>query len=404
MYITALDLGSSKIKVLVAEIGKGELKLIDAMAFPSVGIRKGEVCDVQDVVKNLSKIFEEIRKINKSAVKNIFVNLGGKNVKFQNSRGIIAVSHADNEIYQDDVDRVIKASQAINISANRKILHTIIQEFVVDGVDQIKNPIGMSGTRLEVSSLIIDAFNPVLNDLNKSIDIAGGEITEVVYSPIADSASVLNKTYKELGSVLIDIGFGTTSMAVFEEDNLIAAKVFPLGSSNITNDLAIALKASIDTAEKIKTTHGHAFSREVSAKEKIDLSELDENLKAIVSKKYISEIIEVRLAEIFELIHNELKSIGKTQLPAGVILCGGGSKLDGVMELAKHELKLPVHMGNYDLSLFNNESEDIISKVDDMEFSLVLGLLNYGCGQYMEKNPRWEKNGFISKIFRSLMP
>lgn len=404
MYITALDLGSSKIKILVAEIGKGELRLVDVFEFPSAGIRKGEVCDVQDAVKNLSKIFEEIRKINKKALKNIFVNLGGKNVKLQNSRGIIAVSHADNEIYQDDMERVIKASQAINISANRKILHTIIQEYVVDGVEEIKNPIGMSGTRLEVNSVVIDAFNPVVSDLNKCVEIAGGKISDIIYSPVAASTSVLNKTHKELGSILIDIGFGTTGMAVFEEDKLISAKVFPLGSSNITNDLAIALKASIETAENIKVSYGHAFSREVSAKDKIDLSEIDENLKTIVSKKYISEIIEVRLAEIFELIHNELKLLGKTQLPAGAILCGGGAKIEGIMELAKHELKLPIHMANFDLSLFDSANEDIISKAEDLGFALSLGLLNYGCGQFMEKNPKWEKTGFVSKIFRSLMP
>ncbi len=365
MYITALDLGSSKIKVLVAEIGKGELQLVDVLTFPSSGIRKGEVADVPEASQNLSKIFDEVRKINKNAVKNIFVNLGGKNVKLQNSRGIIAVSHADNEIYQDDIDRVIKASQAINISANRKILHTIIQEYIVDGVEEIKNPIGMSGTRLEVNSLIIDAFNPTISDLTKSIEIANGKVAEIIYSPLAASSAVLNKTHKELGAVLIDIGFSTTSMAVFEEDKLISAKVFPLGSSNITNDLAIALKCSIEAAENIKVSYGYAFSREVSAKDKIDLSDLDSNLKAIVSKKFISEIIEVRLAEIFELVHNEMKLLGKTQLPAGVILCGGGAKLGGIVELAKHELKLPIHMASFDLSLFNTANQDVISKVED---------------------------------------
>ena len=402
MFITALDLGSSQIKVLVAEISKNnKLRLVDVFVFPSAGIRKGEIADIQEATQVLSNVFSEVRKINKSALKNIFVNLGGKNVKIQNSRGIVAVSRADNEIYSDDAERAIKASQAINISANRKIIHTIIQEFIVDGVDQIKNPVGMSGARLEVNSLIIDAFAPTYNDLCKSVEIAGGKIADVVYSPLASPYAVLSKNHKELGVVLIDIGFSTTSMSVFEEDKLIGAKVFPIGSSNITNDLAIALKSSIDTAERLKISYGSAFSRDVSAKEKIDLHEVDESLKSIVSKKYIAEIIEVRLAEIFELIHNELKLLGKNQLPSGAVLCGGGVKIDGIVDLAKHELKLPVHMANCEFDLFDSASQDVASKIEDLEFALPLGLLVYGCTRHMRPSAPLS---WPAKILKYFMP
>lgn len=404
MYLTAIDIGSCQTKALVAEVGKrNKLHLLDVFVFPSSGIRKGEIIDAQELTHTLSDLFSEIRKTNKSALKNIFVNLGGKNIKIQNSRGIVAVSHADNEIYPDDVERAIKASQAINLSSNRKILHTIIQEFIVDGVDQIRNPVGMSGSRLEVNSLVIDAFGPNMADVNKSVEIAGGKISDIVYNPIASAYSVLNKTQKELGSVLIDIGFGSTSMAVFEEDKLIAAKIFPIGSSNITNDLAIALKSSIEAAERIKVAYGHSFSKDVSAKDKIDLANIDENLKTIVSKKYIAEIIEVRLAEILELVHNELKSIGKTQLPAGAVLCGGGSKLDGIIGLARHELKLPAHFVNCELSVFDSANQDVVSRLEDPEFALVLGLLIYGLGENRIHGQIGERNIF-SKIFRSFLP
>lgn len=402
MYVTALDLGSSQIKALVAEIGKhGKLHLIDVFSFPSFGIRKGEVVDSQEATKAVSKVLCEIRNISKGALKNIYVNLGGKNVRLQNSRGIVAVSRADSEIYSDDVDRVIKASQAVSLSANRKIVHTIISEFIVDGVDQIKNPVGMNGARLEVNSLIVDAFTPNLNDLFKSVEISGGKATEIVYSPVAAAEAVLNRTHKELGSVLIDIGFGTTSMAVFEEDKLIAAKVFPLGSSNITNDLAIALKSSIDAAERVKISYGHAFARDVSSKEKIDLHELDEKLKAVITRKFISEIIEVRLAEIFELIHNELKLLGKTQLPAGAVLCGGGAKINGIVDLAKHELKLPVHMASPELGIFDSANQDIVSKLDDLEMALSLGLLIHGCGHRLKPVV---PQGFFSRFLDNLKP
>ena len=402
MYVTALDLGSSQIKALVAEIGKhGKLNLIDVFSFPSFGVRKGEIVDSQEATKAISKVFCEIRNISKGALKNIYVNLGGKNVQLQTSRGIVAVSRADSEIYSDDVDRVIKASQAVSLSANRKIIHTIISEFIVDGVDQIKNPVGMNGARLEVNSLIVDAFTPTLNDLLKSVEISGGKAIEIVYSPVAAAGAVLNRTHKELGSVLIDIGFGTTSMAVFEEDKLIAAKVFPLGSSNITNDLAIALKSSIDAAERVKIAYGHAFARDVSLKEKIDLHELDEKLKAVVTKKFISEIIEVRLAEIFELIHNELKLLGKTQLPAGAVLCGGGAKISGIIDLAKHELKLPVHMASPELGIFDSANQDTVSKLDDLELALSLGLLIHGCGLRLKPVAL---QGFFSRFLDNLKP
>lgn len=402
MYVTALDLGSSQIKALVAEIGKhGKLNLIDVFSFPSFGVRKGEIVDSQEATKAISKVFCEIRNISKGALKNIYVNLGGKNVQLQTSRGIVAVSRADSEIYSDDVDRVIKASQAVSLSANRKIIHTIISEFIVDGIDQIKNPVGMNGARLEVNSLIVDAFTPNLKDLLKSVEVAGGKAIEIVYGPVAAAGAVLNRTHKELGSVLIDIGFGTTSMAVFEEDKLIAAKVFPLGSSNITNDLAIALKSSIDAAERVKIAYGHAFARDVSSKEKIDLHELDEKLKAVVTKKFISEIIEVRLAEIFELIHNELKLLGKTQLPAGAVLCGGGAKISGIVDLAKHELKLPVHMASPELGIFDSANQDTVSKLDDLELALSLGLLIHGCG--LRSKPV-ALQGFFSRFLDNLKP
>ncbi|MDI6717905.1 MAG: cell division protein FtsA [Patescibacteria group bacterium] len=409
MYITAIDLGSSQIKILVAELNKeNQLSLVDVLQLPSNGIKKGEISDLQEIIKILSHIFEEISRISKNALKNIFVNVGGKNIKLQTSKGIIAVSRADNEIYQDDIDRAIKASQAINLTANRKIVHTIIQEYVIDGIDQIQNPLGMHGARLEVNSVIVDAFTPVMNDIYKAIGSNGGDISEMVYNPLAVSNSALSKTHKELGTVAVDIGFGTTSISVFEENKLVSAKVFPIGASNITNDLAIALKCSIDVAEKIKIGHGHALSKEVSLKEKIDLRKFDPGLKSIVSKKFVSDIIEVRLAEIFELIHNELKSIGKTRLPAGVILCGGGAKMEGIADLAKQELKLPVHLAHLESDNFDSLNHDLSSKSEELEFAVACGLLSYGSSRLTEENKLsgWMsgKGVFLSRILKNLIP
>ena len=402
MYLTALDIGSSQIKAIVAELNKGnQLTLVDVFKSPSRGVRKGEIADFNDALKTVAALFSDIRKINKNALKNIFVSVGGKNIRLQGSRGIVAVSRADNEIYSEDIDRVIKASQAINLSDNRTILHTIVQEYIVNGVEQIQNPLGMIGNRLEVNSLIIDAFEPFVNDIKNCVDSAGGKIGGLVFGPLASSRAVLNKVHRELGVAMVDIGFSTTGLAVFEEDKLIQAKVIPVGSGNITNDLAIAFKSSIDVAEKIKVTHGHADASDVSSKDKVDLAEFDPSLESEISRKYVCEIIEARLAEIFELVNNELKSIGKTKLPAGIILTGGGAKIPGVIGLARQELKLPVHFGVLDQDNFNAMSADLVSRVEDPEFSLSAGLLLWGYDQTAKEET---EKGKLSKILKYFLP
>ena len=407
MYITALDLGTSQIRAIVAETQKdGKLSLLSVLKIPSIGLRKGEIASLDEAVHSLNRIINEIKQINKSAAKNIFINIGGGNIKFQNSRGIVAVSRADNEIYPDEVDRAIKASQSINIGPNRMIIHTITREFVVDGIGEISDPLGMTGSRLEVNSLIIDAFKPTVNNLIKAVEAAGGKIGGLIYNPLASGRSVLTKAQKELGATVIDIGFSTTSMATYEEGKLIQAAVFPVGASNITNDLAIGLKCPVKTAEIIKLSFGSALSREISNKEKIDLHQIDESLKSTVSRRFISEIIEVRLAEIFELVNNELKLVGKSgKLPAGAAITGAGAKIPDIVELAKQELKLPAQLGIPELSDVEFVSAEFKNQLEDLEFSVCTGLLFWAIDQSL-KDQNWSmaKNGLISKILKHFLP
>ncbi len=417
MYLTALDFGSSQIKVLVAETKKnGQLSLSAVFKMPSTGLRKGEIVTFDEAVQALKRAVDEIKKINKAAAKNIFINVGGSNVKLQNSRGIVAVSRADSEIYSEDIDRVIKASQAINLGPNRMILHTITREFIVDGIGDIIDPLGMVGNRLEVNTLIIDAFKPTVNNLIKAIEAVGAKAGGLIYSPLASSRSVLTKAQKELGVVLIDIGFGTTSMAVYEEDKLLSTVVFPVGASNITNDLAIGLKCPIKTAEAIKISFGSASTKEISSKEKIDIQQIEESpdlaanptknsISNGVSRKFISEIIEIRLDEILECVNNELKSLGKAgQLPAGAVLTGGGAQMSGIAELAKRELKLPVQIGLPEFSGID-ASGDLGSQLEDPEFSVATGLLLCGLEQSV-KETSWvgTKKGLLPKILKHFLP
>ncbi|EKD23668.1 MAG: hypothetical protein ACD_81C00198G0005 [uncultured bacterium] len=409
MFITALDLGTAEIKLLVAEVGKdGKLSIVEAIKVPSGGVNKGEVTDVDAAAVALAAAFDEIAGIDKSVLDNLFVNVNGKRVMVNSSRGIAAVSRGTSEISQEDMDRAIAGSEAIRTDKNLKKIHTLVQEYIVDGVDQIQKPLGMTGTRLEVSSMIVSAFSEILNNLTQAVDQADGRIEDenIVYGPIAASHAALTKAHKDLGVVLIDIGAGTTSMVVFEENKLASIKVFPIGAAHITNDLAVKLKSSIATAEKIKVKFGHASARDISTKEKIDLSEVDSKLKGVITRKEVVEVIESRLAEIFELVGNELRAVKKTHLPAGVILCGGGSKTSGIIELARHELNLPVHMANCEVNIFDVVSQDMLEKLEDVQFIVAAGLLvegshQLGGGHDPEGN---QIVRIIKKIFKQIIP
>lgn len=409
MFITALDLGTAEIKLLVAEIGRdGKLSIVETVKVPSGGVNKGEVTDVDAATAALESAFDEIAGIDKSVLDNLFVNINGKRVVVSGSRGIAAVSRGTNEISQEDMDRAIAGAEAIKTDRNLRKIHTLVQEYIVDGADQIQNPLGMSGTRLEVYSMIVSAFTEVLNNLTQAIERAGGHVDEenIVYAPLAASHAALTKAHKDLGVVLIDIGAGTTSMTVFEENKLASIKVFPIGATHITNDLAVKLKSSIATAEKVKVSFGHALAREVPAKDKIDLAEIDSKLKGVCTRREVAEVIESRLAEIFELVGAELRAIKKTHLPAGVILCGGGAKTSGVIDLARQELNLPVHMANCEVNVFDVASQDILEKLEDVQFIVAAGLLVEGNMQLGGQGGGRGKGvvGSIKKLLKHIKP
>ena len=305
-YIVGLDIGSQNIKAAVAELRKdGKPYLIRVFKSPSEGIRKGTIAEVGEATRSISHVLSEVKKISKSAIKNIYLGVGSHDSKVLFSKGVAAVSRANSEIYKDDIDRVIEASRAIKDINNRMMLHLITQEFIVDGVGDIRDPIGMIGNRLEVNSLIIDAFEPAIKNITRCVEIAGGDVAGLIFSPLASSRSVLTKNQKELGVVLIDIGFGKTSISVYEENKLLHTAIFPVGSGNVTNDLAIGVKSSIVAAEMIKFSFGSALAKDVPSREMIDFKKIDPAARGTVSRRFIAEIIEMRLAEIFEFVNND---------------------------------------------------------------------------------------------------
>jgi cell division protein FtsA len=303
-------------------------------------------------------------------VKNANVNIGGIEISFQNSKGVIAVGRADGEVTEEDLERVIQEAQNIALPLNKEIIYIIPKNYRLDDQENIKDPLGMKGVRLEMNALAIECSSGQVKNLTKCIHQSGIDINEIILESLAASAAVINRKQKELGVVLIDIGGGTTSIAVFEDGDLLHTSVLPVGAGHITNDIAIGLRTSIEVAEKVKLEFGNAISAEISKKEEIDLSEVDSQESGTVFRYHVAEIIEARLEEIFSMVNKELKSIGKAGLlPAGAVITGGGAKLPQIQELAKNVLGLPAQIG------FPVNLGGIMNKVDDPSFSTAIGLI-----------------------------
>ncbi len=367
-----LDVGSSTIRVVIGkqESEIGHPSIIGVGEAQSLGIRRGVIVDIDEAVSSISEALEKAERMTGLSIDHAVVSVGGAHISSQESHGVVAVARADGEVTENDVVRVVDASQAISIPSNREILHVIPKTFTVDGQKGIKDPVGMSGIRLEVDSQIIQASVPFIKNLTKCIMQAGIEIDDLVLAPLAGAQAVLNKKQKELGVAVIDLGGGTTGMVVFEESDLVMSTILPVGSTHITNDLAIGLRTSVDTAEKLKLQYAYAEAKEVKKDLDVDLSKIDKQEDGKVSTKHIAEIVEARLEEIFDLVNKELKRVGKDgQLPAGVILTGGGAKLPGVVELAKKQLRLPVTLGT------PGQVTTVIDRVNDPAFATAVGLV-----------------------------
>ena len=373
-YIVGLDVGTDTIRVVQGKLEEtGRINIIGAAAVPANGLRKGVIVDIDEAVSSISAVLEKVERMTGVPVAHANVSVGGNHIACMDSKGVIAVSRADGEISENDVIRVIDASQAVSIPPNREVIHVIPKTFTLDGQSGIKDPIGMTGIRLEVETIIIHGALPFLKNLNKAITQAGLEVDQLVLSPLAAGQSVLNKRQKELGVALIDLGAGTTSLAVYEENNLIHTAIIPIGSMHITNDIAIGLRCTIDTAEKVKTLYGQASPQLVDKLAEIDMSKLDPEEETRVSQQLVAEMIEARLEEIFDRITAELKRIDRDgKLPAGIVLTGGGAALPGVVEFAKHYLRLPVSVG------VPSETDTIIDQVVDPSFATVVGLSLWG--------------------------
>ncbi|OGD25077.1 cell division protein FtsA [Candidatus Azambacteria bacterium RIFCSPHIGHO2_01_FULL_40_24] len=371
--IIGLDIGTTSVQVVVAFKKKNQEapQIIGWAEVPSRGVRRGAVVDIEEAAATIREAWQ--KAISHAGIKHneAVVGVGGSNIFVRPSKGVVIVSRADREISREDIQRALVQAEAIPASPNREILHNLAREWIVDGERGVKDPLGMSGVKLEVDTLIIECGAPALKNLRKAIALSGVKIKELVLSPLAASYAVLSPRQKELGTLVLDIGGSTTGMVVFEEGDIFHTAILGLGSAHTTHDLVYGLQVDVDTAEKIKKLHGSALAESTSSRDMVDLKKLGGDNS--IQRREIAVICEARFSEIFEAVQKELKKVGRaSMLPGGAILTGGGSKIPRLDKLAKKELSLPVSRGAAQKIL---GPEEIIQ---DPIFATALGLVIWG--------------------------
>jgi len=391
--ITGIDIGTSNIRVVVAQIARvadeQQLNIIGVIEVPSQGVSKGSIVSIEDAVSSISNALENTERMIGLPIEHAWIGINGTHISSQESSGVIAISRTSGEIQDDDVERVVEAARSIAAPVNYEILHVIPKTFTIDNQTGIKDPIGMSGIRLEVSTQVIRALSSHLKNLTKSIYRTGLDINDIILSSLAASESVLSVRQKELGVALVDIGSATTSLIVFEEGDVLHTAVIPIGSDHITSDIAIGLQTSIEIAERVKLEYGSCLPKDFDKKDIINLEDLGGDSQEF-SRKYIAEIIEARCEEIFEKADAELQKINRSGLlPAGIVLVGGGAKLPGITNIGKKKTMLPAAVGK--LQTFTTA----VDNVSDVSFATALGLVLWGHQMSQEDKGKF---GFSNKF------
>jgi cell division protein FtsA len=416
--IAGIDIGSSKITTLIGQVVtdavtfENSIHIVGVAAIPSRGVKKGQIVDIEDAVEATIASVEAAERMAGYNLNSAWVAVGGAHVSSQNSTGVVAVSDPNGEVSAEDVARVIEAARAVSMPASRDIIHVIPRDFIVDGESGVKDPVGMSGVRLEVETHLVTASAPALKNLTKTVNEVGINTDGVVFSGIASGKAVLSDTEKELGCVLIDIGAGTTSIAAWVDGGLVYSGALPIGARNVTNDLAIGLRVSIETAEKIKLSLSKlAKSKDQTAKSDV-VEVMDEETKETkkVSKRTLTEgIIRPRLNEIFTMIRLDLERNGIiNKIPSGAVITGGGAETVGVVDSAKRMLTLPVRVG------VPSGVSGLVDEILNPQFATAIGLLLYGVGEItpqkgntkgnMNENKKMKlpNSGIIGKVMDSI--
>ncbi len=399
-FVVGLDIGTTKICAIVGEVSSNGIDIVGIGTHASTGLRKGVVINIESTVESIKKAVGEAELMAGSRIHTVYVGIAGGHIKSFNSHGVVAAKNK--EIAENDVQRVLDAAKAVAIPMDREVIHVIPQEYILDDQDGIKEPIGMSGVRLESKVHIVTAGVSSAQNVIKSCNKAGLEVAEVVLEPLASAEAVLTHDERELGAVLVDIGGGTSDIAIYSEGSLVHTAVLAIGGNHITNDIAVGLRTPQQEAEKIKLRYGCALASLTKTEDTIEVPGVGGRKSRAVPRKVLAEIIEPRVEEIFSLIQREVAKSGYQDLVAsGLILTGGSSQLEGILELGEFIFDMPVKRA------FPIGIGGLKDVVNGPQYATGVGLLKYAAKKYYgsEKNSAREQllpyNKFVS-FFKDL--
>ncbi len=388
--VVGIDIGTTKVCTLLARLeGETDMRILGVGIEPAQGIKKGNVVDIAAASQSIARSIEKAERTSGLEITSALVSLAGSHVSAMNSRGVVGISGG--VIDESDVNRAFEAAQAVAMPHNREIIHVIQRGITVDGQEGIRSPVGFSGFRLEVEAHIITAAAATVENLRQCVQASGVEVSQFVLNPLASGEVVLNKTEREMGVCVCDIGGGTSDLAMYINGDVWHTNVIPVGGNQITNDIAVGLRITPELAEQVKKQHGHAVKAEVSEGETISLKTIGDDTPQQVSKRDLAYIIEARVDELFTLLHQEIRRSGYDGLiPAGMVLTGGSSLLPGIRQVAARVLNMPVRIA---------KPENLIGLVDQLQspaYSTSIGLLKWAeliSTPMVENSHPWFKPG-----------
>lgn len=393
--IASLDIGTTKITVLVGEMDENEkIYIIGHGIAPAEGMKRGVVVDMEKAVKSIRKAVSDAEMVSGTEISTVTVSIAGEHIRSINSHGVVAVNRSDNEITSGDVRRAIDAARTVAIPVDREIIHVIPQNFSVDDQSDIRDPIGMSGVRLEVEAHIVTASISSAKNVYRAMERCNLEVNHMVLEALALSDLSLNETDRENGIIIVDIGGDLTNVSVFYEGAVRHTAVVSLGSRNVTNDIAIGLRTPLRNAEDLKIAHGAALVNMVDPEEMIIVPSADGSSNREISRNVLASIIEPRMEEILTLVLKEIRQANiADMLTGGMILMGGGTLLPGTIQLAENIFDMPVRMGSI------NEIEHVPDELSDLRYCTALGLIVYGFNNEPDgSGKRIKVKGMIKKI------
>lgn len=378
--IVSLDIGTSKVAAIVGEVSADrQIEVIGYGSHPSKGLKRGVVVNIEATVQSVQRAVEEAELMAGCQIHSAFTGIAGNHIKSLTSHGIVAIR--DNEVSQADIDRVLDAARAVAIPADQKILHILPQEFIIDSQRGIREPIGMSGVRLESKVHLVTGAVSAAQNIVKCVRKCGLEVADIILEQLASSYAVLSDDEKDLGVCLIDIGGGTTDIAVFADGAIRHTAVIPIAGDQVTNDIAVALRTPTTSAEQVKIKFGCAMTAIASHQDKFEVPSIGTRPNRELSRHDLAEVIEPRYEELFRLVHAELRRSGFEDLiPAGMVITGGSSKIEGCLDLAESIFGMPVRFG------IPKSVKGLPDVIGDPSFATGIGLLLYGVEQQYQRN------------------